>query len=100
MWLYRTPSLPSRPCRRRQAPSRAMSFAPCRGKIGNAGPPCQLTSGQVQYVGREETEVAEMSDEARPVPDKLRDWLSHAVRSGASDLHLIAGYPPVLRLHG
>src|SRR5438094_207149 len=36
----------------------------------------------------------------RPVPDKVRDWLSQAVRTGASDLHLIPGYPPVLRLHG
>jgi twitching motility protein PilT len=35
-----------------------------------------------------------------PIPEKLRAWLSQAVRSGASDLHLIAGYPPVLRLHG
>jgi twitching motility protein PilT len=26
--------------------------------------------------------------------------LSHAVEAGASDLHLIVGYPPVLRLHG
>ena len=35
-----------------------------------------------------------------PVPEKLRAWLSHAVQTGASDLHLIAGYRPVLRLHG
>jgi twitching motility protein PilT len=35
-----------------------------------------------------------------PIPDKLRLWLSHAVETGASDLHLIVGYPPVLRLHG
>src|SRR5690242_9145936 len=41
-----------------------------------------------------------MNDRVCPVPDKVRDWLSHAVRTGASDLHLIAGYPPVLRLHG
>src|SRR5436190_249844 len=34
------------------------------------------------------------------VPEKVRGWLSRAVESGASDLHLIAGYPPVLRLHG
>jgi twitching motility protein PilT len=34
------------------------------------------------------------------VPEKLRAWLCHAVDAGASDLHLIAGYPPVLRLHG
>jgi twitching motility protein PilT len=44
-----------------------------------------------------------MSDgkqETVPVPQKLRDWLRHAVEAGASDLHLVAGYPPVLRLHG
>jgi twitching motility protein PilT len=35
-----------------------------------------------------------------PVPEKVRAWLSHAVKTGASDLHLIVGYPPVLRLHG
>jgi twitching motility protein PilT len=34
------------------------------------------------------------------VPDRLLTWLRQAVRSGASDLHLVAGYPPVLRLHG
>jgi twitching motility protein PilT len=44
-----------------------------------------------------------MSDpkhEASPVPEKLRAWLGRAVEAGASDLHLLAGYPPVLRLHG
>jgi twitching motility protein PilT len=35
-----------------------------------------------------------------PVPEKLRAWLTRAVETGASDLHLIVGYPPVLRLHG
>ncbi|QDU20866.1 type IV pilus twitching motility protein PilT [Urbifossiella limnaea] len=34
------------------------------------------------------------------VPDPLRGWLAVAVEGGASDLHLIAGHPPVLRLHG
>jgi twitching motility protein PilT len=34
------------------------------------------------------------------VPDKLREWLTRAVEAGASDLHLVVGYPPVLRLHG
>jgi twitching motility protein PilT len=38
--------------------------------------------------------------EISPVPDPLRTWLSRAVEAGASDLHLIVGYPPVLRLHG
>jgi twitching motility protein PilT len=37
---------------------------------------------------------------APPVPDKLREWLARAVEAGASDLHLIVGYPPVLRLNG
>src|SRR5437588_6540589 len=42
-----------------------------------------------------------MSDSTMPpIPDKLRRWLELAVQGGASDLHLIAGYPPVLRLHG
>src|SRR4051794_6742169 len=44
-----------------------------------------------------------MNDSIPPVstiPDKLRGWLSRAIEVGASDLHLIAGYPPVLRLHG
>jgi twitching motility protein PilT len=31
---------------------------------------------------------------------QLRAWLKQAVESGASDLHLIAGHPPVLRLNG
>src|SRR5262249_27086052 len=50
-----------------------------------------------------ETPRGDMNDhnhEAVPIPAKLRDWLSHAVQAGASDLHLIVGYPPVLRLHG
>jgi len=34
------------------------------------------------------------------LPENLRGWLAQAVEAGASDLHLIAGYPPVLRLHG
>jgi twitching motility protein PilT len=40
-----------------------------------------------------------MNDNAS-VPDQLREWLSRAVQSGASDLHVIVGHPPVLRLHG
>ena len=35
-----------------------------------------------------------------PAGDKVREWLSRAIAAGASDLHLVAGYPPVLRLHG
>jgi twitching motility protein PilT len=34
------------------------------------------------------------------IPEKLRRWLEWAVQVGASDLHLIVGYPPVVRLHG
>ena len=33
-------------------------------------------------------------------PDPLRSWLAQAAESGASDLHLVAAHPPVLRLHG
>jgi twitching motility protein PilT len=33
-------------------------------------------------------------------PERLRAWLARAVETGASDLHLTAGYPPALRLHG
>lgn len=32
--------------------------------------------------------------------DAIRRWLAEAVRSGASDVHLVAGHPPVLRVHG
>src|SRR5213593_165148 len=34
------------------------------------------------------------------VSQELRTWLGRAVEVGASDLHVIVGYPPVLRLHG
>ena len=44
--------------------------------------------------------MGESHREGQAIPDKLRQWLKHAVEAGASDLHLIAGYPPVLRLHG
>ncbi|MFP6576854.1 MAG: PilT/PilU family type 4a pilus ATPase [Pirellulaceae bacterium] len=33
-------------------------------------------------------------------PDKVRDWLTRAVDRDASDLHLITGYAPALRIHG
>jgi twitching motility protein PilT len=42
----------------------------------------------------------EQTPEAASVPENLRLWLTRAVEVGASDLHLIVGYPPVLRLHG
>src|SRR5437868_8967144 len=41
-----------------------------------------------------------LTQEPPPVAEKLREWMNRAVEAGASDLHLIAGYPPVLRLHG
>ncbi|HEV3384477.1 MAG TPA: PilT/PilU family type 4a pilus ATPase [Gemmata sp.] len=38
--------------------------------------------------------------EPPPVPEKLRRWLEWAIQVEASDLHLIVGYPPVVRIHG
>jgi twitching motility protein PilT len=32
--------------------------------------------------------------------DNLRGWLAKAAESWASDLHIVANYPPVLRIHG
>ncbi len=32
--------------------------------------------------------------------NKIRSWLQEAVTRGASDLHLVADHPPMLRLHG
>jgi twitching motility protein PilT len=40
-----------------------------------------------------------MTDPAA-VPEKFRRWLEWAVQVGASDLHIIVGYPPVIRLNG
>jgi twitching motility protein PilT len=34
------------------------------------------------------------------LPEKVRAWLAAAVGHGASDLHLVAGHPPTLRLNG
>ena len=34
------------------------------------------------------------------VGEPLRGWLQRAIADGASDLHLVPGYPPVLRWHG
>src|SRR6187401_2378051 len=34
------------------------------------------------------------------LPPALRGWLGTAVELGASDLHLVPGYPPVVRLNG
>jgi twitching motility protein PilT len=33
-------------------------------------------------------------------PEQLRGWLTGAVAAEASDLHVVPGYPPVLRVHG
>lgn len=33
-------------------------------------------------------------------PEPIQEWLTHAVEADASDLHLVAGRPPVLRIHG
>ena len=33
-------------------------------------------------------------------PKQLRGWLTAAVEADASDLHLVVGHPPVLRVHG
>jgi twitching motility protein PilT len=38
--------------------------------------------------------------ETPAIPDRIHRWLERAVSDGASDLHLIVGYAPVLRLHG
>jgi len=34
------------------------------------------------------------------VPDSVHRWLAIAVEQEASDLHLVGGHPPVLRVHG
>jgi twitching motility protein PilT len=34
------------------------------------------------------------------IPETLRAWLLEAVDQGASDLHLVSGHAPTLRLHG
>ena len=41
---------------------------------------------------------AESADNGCPPP--IRDWLTSAIEAEASDLHLVPGYPPVLRVHG
>jgi twitching motility protein PilT len=40
------------------------------------------------------------SDHAPPIAEKLLRWLEWAVQAGASDLHVVVGHPPVIRLHG
>ncbi len=44
-----------------------------------------------------------MSDESTgklSCPDEILRWLTEAVEHEASDVHLVAGHPPVLRVHG
>lgn len=41
-----------------------------------------------------------MTTDPPPLAEKLRRWLEWAVQSAASDLHVVAGHPPVIRLHG
>ncbi len=35
-----------------------------------------------------------------PLAEKLLRWLEWAVQVGASDLHVVVGHPPVIRMHG
>src|SRR5579862_3932562 len=44
--------------------------------------------------------VPDLDSPSLEVSADLHRWLTAAVAAGASDLHLIVGYPPVLRLHG
>ncbi len=41
-----------------------------------------------------------MKSEEPLCPEPLRQWLTRAVDHEASDLHLVVGHPPVLRVHG
>jgi twitching motility protein PilT len=41
-----------------------------------------------------------MPIDAASAPDILRQWLESMVTREASDLHLVPGHPPVLRVHG
>jgi twitching motility protein PilT len=43
---------------------------------------------------------AQPSESQLHLPEPLRSWLASALAAGASDLHLIAGSPPVMRVHG
>jgi len=46
------------------------------------------------------TPVSENTVTSLDCAEPLRGWLVAAVESEASDLHVVAGYPPVLRIHG
>lgn len=41
-----------------------------------------------------------MQDLVAEIPSQIARWLAEAVERGASDVHLVAGHPPMLRLHG
>src|SRR5437868_1538377 len=41
-----------------------------------------------------------MNEQPPAVTEKMRHWLAQVVESGGSDLHVVAGHPPVQRLHG
>ncbi len=41
-----------------------------------------------------------MDNSPTTIPTPIRNWLTTAVDREASDLHLVAGHPPVLRVHG
>jgi len=48
-----------------------------------------------------QTATSPMNTEPKPAcPERLQTWLTAAVEAGASDLHVVADYPPVLRVHG
>jgi twitching motility protein PilT len=41
-----------------------------------------------------------MTQSNQTASSPLHEWLARAVEAGASDLHVVPGYPPVLRVHG
>ncbi len=41
-----------------------------------------------------------MAPHQADVPDQIQRWLTEAVHQEASDLHLVVGHPPVLRVNG
>jgi twitching motility protein PilT len=44
--------------------------------------------------------IMSISEESPPIAEKLRRWLEWAVQTSASDLHIVVGHPPVIRVHG
>lgn len=45
-------------------------------------------------------DMSDSNSSSDSLPPRLRSWLARALEIGASDVHLMPGYPPVLRLHG